>query len=161
MYRSADGVWASLVASSDAIFARLARAMGRPALAEDPRYATMTARLAHAVPLDGLIATWFEALPIDDAIAACEREGVPIARVNDVAAALREPHFIARDAFVRLPDPELGSLPAPAAVPRMMGAAPLAVPRTGPSVGEHNDAVWGELGLDTAALDALRRDGVI
>ncbi|MFZ4756757.1 MAG: CaiB/BaiF CoA transferase family protein [Burkholderiaceae bacterium] len=161
MYRSADGVWASLVASSDAIFARLARAMGQPALADDPRYATMTARLAHAVALDAMIAAWFEALPIDDAITACEREGVPIARVNDVAAALREPQFLARGAFVRLADPQLGSLPAPAAVPRMMGAAPLPVPRTGPGVGEHNDAVWGELGLDAAALDALRRDGVI
>jgi crotonobetainyl-CoA:carnitine CoA-transferase CaiB-like acyl-CoA transferase len=75
--------------------------------------------------------------------------------------ASADPHLAARGAIVRLPDPQLGSLPAPAVVPRAMGAAPLPVPRTGPLPGEHNDAVWGELGLDAAALEALRRDGVI
>jgi crotonobetainyl-CoA:carnitine CoA-transferase CaiB-like acyl-CoA transferase len=161
MYRSADGVWMTLVGSSDPIFARLCRAMGRPDMARDPRFAGMTARLANALELDATIAAWFGATPADTALAACEREGVPLARVNDVAAAMREPQFVAREAVVRLPDPELGSLPAPCTVPRMMGAEPLPAPRTGPATGEHNDAVWGELGLDAAALDALRRDGVI
>jgi crotonobetainyl-CoA:carnitine CoA-transferase CaiB-like acyl-CoA transferase len=161
MYRSADGVWVTLVGSSDPIFARLCRAMDRPDMARDARFASMTARLANLVELDDAIAAWFARTPADAALAACEREGVPLARVNDVTAAMREPQFVARGAVVRLPDPDLGSVPAPCAVPRVMGAEPLAAPRTGPGVGEHNDAVFGELGLDAAALDALRRDGVI
>jgi crotonobetainyl-CoA:carnitine CoA-transferase CaiB-like acyl-CoA transferase len=161
MYRSADGVWITMVASSDAIFVRLCRAMGAPAMATDPRYATQLARLGHLAELDDAIAGWFARTPAAEALAACEREGVAAARVNDVAAVEREPQFLARGAIVRLPDPELGTVPAPCAVPRMMGAAPLPPPRTGPGVGEHNDAVWGGLGLDRAALDALRRDGVI
>lgn len=161
MYRTADGAWMSLVASSDAIFGRLCRAMDAPAMAADPHFATMRARVANVDALDAAIATWFARTPADAALAACEREGVPLARVADVATVMADPHLAARGAIVRLPDPQLGSLPAPAAVPRAMGAASLPVPRTGPLPGEHNDAVWGELGLDEAALDALRRDGVI
>jgi crotonobetainyl-CoA:carnitine CoA-transferase CaiB-like acyl-CoA transferase len=84
-----------------------------------------------------------------------------VASGADVAAVTRDEHLLARGAFVRLPDPQLGSLPAPCAVPRLMGAEPLPVPRTGPLPGEHNDAVWGALGLVAAEIDALRRDGVI
>lgn len=161
MYRTADGAWMSLVASSDAIFARLCRAMDAPALAADPRFASMRARVEHVEALDAAIAGWFARRPAAEALAACEREGVPLARVADIATVMADPHLAARGAIVRLPDPQLGSLPAPAAVPRAMGAAPLDPPRTGPLPGEHNAAIWGELGLDAAALDALRRDGVI
>ncbi|MEI7446091.1 MAG: CoA transferase [Burkholderiales bacterium] len=161
MYRTADGVWMSLVASSDAIFERLCRAMDAGAMATDPRFATMRARLANVDRLDETIAAWFARTRAEAALAACEREGVPLARVADIAAVMSDPHLVARGAIVRLPDPQLGSLPAPAVVPRAMGAPPLAPPRTGPLPGEHNDAVWGELGLDAAALEALRRDGVI
>ena len=117
--------------------------------------------MANVDALDSAIAAWFARTPAAGALAACEREGVPLARVADVATVMADPHLAARGAIVRLPDPQLGSLPAPAVVPRAMGAAPLPVPRTGPLPGEHNDAVWGELGLDAAALEALRRDGVI
>lgn len=161
MYRTLDGQWITVVASSDATFDRLCRAMDRPALAHDPRFASMRARLAHLVELDAAVADWFAGMPADAVLAAAEREGVPLARVNDVAGARRDPQLTARGAFVRLPDPDLGSLPAPCAVPRVMGAEPLPAPRTGPAVGEHNAQVWSALGLDAAAIDALRRDGVI
>lgn len=161
MYRSADGAWVTLVASSDTIFARLCRAMDRPALPDDPRFATMLSRVAHAVALDDEVAAWFGTRTADEALAACDTAGVPAARVNDVAAAMREPHLVARGAFLRLPDPDLGSIPAPATVPRVMGAAPPVPPRTGPAPGEHNHEVWTSLGLDAATLAALRRDGVI
>jgi crotonobetainyl-CoA:carnitine CoA-transferase CaiB-like acyl-CoA transferase len=161
MYRTRDGAWVTLVASSDAIFARLCRAMDAPDLATDPRYASMSARVAHSEALDAPIAAWFACTPVEAALAACQREGVPLARVNDIAAVMRDPQFADRGAIMRLPDPQLGSLPAPCAVPRMMGAEPLPAPRTGPAVGEHNREVWAEIGLDDTMLAALRRDGVI
>jgi len=161
MYRSRDGAWLTLVASSDAIYARLCRAMDAPALATDPRFASMRARIANVAALDEAIAAWLASLPAEVALAACEREGVPLTRVNDIAAVMADPQFAAREAIVRLPDPQLGSVPAPCAVPRVIGAEPLPVPRTGPTPGEHNDEIWAEAGMDPATRDALRRDGVI
>jgi crotonobetainyl-CoA:carnitine CoA-transferase CaiB-like acyl-CoA transferase len=161
MYRTQDGAWVSLVASSDPIFARLCVAMGAPGLALDARFASMLARVAHSEALDVHIGAWFAGMPAAAALAVCEREGVPLSRVNDIAAVMADPQFAAREAIVRLPDLQLGSLPAPCTVPRMVGAAPLPVPRTGPDVGEHNREVWAEVGVDDAMLAALRRDGVI
>lgn len=161
MYRTQDGVWLTLVASSDAIFGRLCRAMGQPGLAGDPRFATMLERLAHRDALDDAIARWFADTAADAALDACEREGVPLTRVNDIAAVMRDPQFAARGAILRLADPQLGSVPAPCVVPRMVGADSLPVPRTGPGVGEHNREVWAEFGVDDEGLEALRRDGVI
>jgi crotonobetainyl-CoA:carnitine CoA-transferase CaiB-like acyl-CoA transferase len=161
MYRTQDGVWLTLVASSDAIFVRLCRAMEQPGLAGDPRFLSMLDRLDHRDALDEAIARWFEGTAADVALAACEREGVPLTRVNDIAAVMRDPQFEARGAILRLADPQLGSLPAPCVVPRMVGAEPLPAPRSGPGVGEHNREVWAELGIDDAGLAALRRDGVI
>lgn len=161
MYRTADGIWVTVVASSDATFARLCRAMDRVTLADDPRFATMNARLKHLEALDAVIAEWFATTPADAVLAAAAREGVPHARVNDIAGVLREPQLLERQAIVRLADPELGSVPAPCAVPRVMGVALPPPPRTGPGVGEHNASVWGALGLGAAQLEALRRDGVI
>lgn len=160
MYRSADGVWISMVASSDPVFARLARAMGEPSLATDPRFRDMPARLANLDALDGRIHDWFAARSADDAARALEAGEVPFSRVQSIADLVDDPHFAARRAIVRLPDPDGGSLPAPCVVPRLAGAD-MPVPRTGPATGEHNAEVFGRLGLDAAALAALRRDGVV
>ncbi|MNY76129.1 hypothetical protein D3C86_2156090 [compost metagenome] len=61
---------------------------------------------------------------------------------------------------MRLPDPELGSVPAPAAVPRF-DRVNSAAPRTGPATGEHNAEIYGALGLTKAALAELREARVI
>jgi crotonobetainyl-CoA:carnitine CoA-transferase CaiB-like acyl-CoA transferase len=84
----------------------------------------------------------------------------PFQKVYDVADVLADEHFKARGAITRLPDPELGSVPAPAAVPRFSGL-PQIVHRTGPGIGEHNAEVYGELGLGPADLERLRAGGII
>ena len=71
-----------------------------------------------------------------------------------------DPHYIARNAIVRLPDPDYGTLPAPCIVPRIIGRE-MRTPRTGPAVGEHNAEVYGEFGLDAADLATLRSQQII
>jgi crotonobetainyl-CoA:carnitine CoA-transferase CaiB-like acyl-CoA transferase len=160
MYLTRDRVWVSLVASSNPIFARLARALGRPELAGDPRFSTMQARVANCLALDAIIKEWFAARDCEEATRALDADEVPFARVQSIADITRDAHFGARGAIMRIADPELGSLPAPCIVPRIVGET-LPAPRSGPAIGEHNAEVFGALGLDEQALAALRRDGVI
>ena len=54
-YRSSDGSYIVIGGNSDAIFKRLMRLIGRPELAEDPRYRTNKERAKHAAELDALI----------------------------------------------------------------------------------------------------------
>ena len=56
VYPTSDGQMVLIAANQDTVFRRLADAMGRPELAEDPRYATHGARGANQEELDGLIA---------------------------------------------------------------------------------------------------------
>jgi crotonobetainyl-CoA:carnitine CoA-transferase CaiB-like acyl-CoA transferase len=160
MYCSRDGVHLSLVASSNPIFRRLAVAIGLPQLVEDSRFATMVARVDHYRELDAILDEWFRSHDYAQIAQALEPEGVPFARVQGIAQIVHDPQFVARHAIVRLADPDLGSVPAPHAVPRIIGHA-WSPPRTGPAVGEHNREIFGAIGLSDDQMAQLRRDGVI
>jgi crotonobetainyl-CoA:carnitine CoA-transferase CaiB-like acyl-CoA transferase len=160
MYRSRDGAHVSLVASSDAIWRRLCTEIGRPELIEDQRLASIALRVRHADLIDAAIGDWFARHDADAAITILQAAGVPCSRVQSIADIVRDPHFLARQAIERLEDPELGSLPAPCVVPRIVGE-PMPPPRTGPAIGEHNAEVFGRIGLAAADLQRLRDTGVI
>lgn len=160
VYRTLDGAWITLVGTSDAIFRRLCVAMGQPALGADPRFASNPARVAHLEVLDTMVARWCGAQSLELLSHALSEQEVPFSKVNSIDDVLADPHFQARKAFIRLPDPDLGSVPAPATVPRISGFHPRP-PRTGPGVGEHNQSVYGALGLSDADLAFLREQRVI
>ncbi len=155
VYRTRDDAWITLVGSSDATWRRLCEAMERPDLAADPRFAGNPQRVRHLDALDDIVARWCAGLDHEALGARLDAHGVPFSKVYSIADVLDDPHFAERRAIVRLPDDELGSLPAPAAVPRFSGHAP-PPPRTGPRVGQHNAEVYGALGLDEAQLASLR-----
>ena len=155
IYRTRDDAWITLVGSSDAIWRRLCEAMERPDMAGDARFAGNPQRVRHLDELDGTVARWCAGLDYEALRARLDAHGVPFSKIYSIADVLDDPHFTARNAIVRLPDDELGSLPAPATVPRFSGHAP-PPPRTGPRVGQHNAEVYGALGVDEAQLAALR-----
>ena len=160
MYRTADETWVTVVASSDATFRRLAEAMDAPQLAQAPEYATNAGRVRHIETLDATIAAWFAAQPYAAAAARLEQCQVPFSKVFSIADIVNDPQMEARQAIVRLPDADLGTVPAPCVVPRFSGYVPPS-PRTGPDVGEHNAEVYGELGIGEEELGRLRDEGVV
>lgn len=160
MYRCKDGVFFSLVASSNAIFARLCQAVGEPQWAEDPRFASNPARVANLVVLDDGLAAWFAGRDYETIARTLEEAGIPFSKVYTIADIEADPHFQARQAIVRLPDPDCGSLPAPCIVPRIAGRE-MPLPRTGPAVGEHNAEVYASFGIDAEELQRLRATAVI
>jgi crotonobetainyl-CoA:carnitine CoA-transferase CaiB-like acyl-CoA transferase len=160
MYKSRDGIYFSLVASSNAIFARLCQGIGQPQWASDDRFRTNPARVANMAALDGGLGDWFAARDYEAIATMLEAQGVPFSKAFTIADIEQDPHFQAREAIVRLPDPDYGSLPAPCIVPRVPGRE-MPIPRTGPSVGEHNAEVYGRFGLGEAELARLREAKVI
>ena len=160
LYESADHVYFSLVASSDATFARLAEAIGNPEWKDDTRFRTNPLRVRHLRELDLALARWFGARDYAEIAAILERGEIPFSKVYSIADIETDPQFVAREAIVRLHDPLYGSIPAPCIVPRVVGRTnPL--PRSGPDVGEHNDEVYASFGIDAAGLAQLRSEGVV
>ena len=134
--------------------------MGAPTLPADPRFATNPARVRHLDEIDGMVARLVRRSLRCAGSAALERHEVPFSKVYSIDDVLADPHFQARGAIIRLPDADLGSVPAPCVVPRFSGFAG-AAPRTGPAVGEHNTAVFREMGVERGGAAALEADGVI
>ncbi len=160
MYRSSDGAFFSLVASSNPIFVRLCQAIGRDDWAEAPRFRSNPDRVQHMAELDAGLAAWFAGQAFARIAEVLEQAGVPFSKVYTIEDIERDPQFIARGAIVRLPDPDYGSLPAPCPVPRVAGRE-LPTPRTGPATGEHNDEVYGSFGWSAEEIAHLRAERVI
>jgi formyl-CoA transferase len=71
-----------------------------------------------------------------------------------------DPHFAAREAIVTVPHPDFGDLPMQNATPRL-SATPGAVRSAGPALGEHNDEIYGLIGLDETERARLRENKII
>jgi len=160
VYRCRDGDYL-IGANQDSVFQRLCEAMGRAELATDPRYATHGARGERQAELDALIEAWTSERTVDEVEAAMSAAGVPAGRIYRAPEMLADPHFKAREALIELDHPRWGKLPMQNAFPKL-SLTPGSVRRPAPqTVGQDNAEVFGELGLDAAALDALKVAGVI
>ncbi len=160
-YPTADGFYVCIVAGSDANFARLCAAMGRPDLAGDPRFATLADRAAHGDEINGIVAEWTSGRTAADVTARCVEHDVPVGTAYSAADIFADPHMAARGDLVSVEDPVIGPVRQQAPFPRLAGH-PAAVPRGVPRLGEHNREVWcGLVGLSEAELDELAGRGVV
>jgi len=160
-YPTADGHHVCLVGASDANFARLCAAMGRPELVEDPRYATLADRAAHADAINDEVARWTLARTAAQVEAEALAHGVPVATAYSAAEIAADPHMAARGDLVTVADPVAGPVRQQAPVPRFVGEPPPALGGA-PRLGEHTREVLGDLlGLDEARLDGLASEGII
>ena len=161
VYSCSDGEY-MIGGNGDAIFARLAEAMGQPGLAQDPRFATHGARGAHQRELDELINAWTRTLTVDQLEALMIEHSVPAGRIYTGREMLADPHFAAREALVAIEHPEIGPIRMQAPMPKL-SETPSSVRRPAPlTPGQDNAEVYGErLGIGAAELAALAAAGVI
>jgi crotonobetainyl-CoA:carnitine CoA-transferase CaiB-like acyl-CoA transferase len=157
--RASDGYF-TVGANNDKLFEGLCRAIGRPELAEDPRFAGRSARMTHRAALieaiekttvDQTRAHWLERL---------DREGVPAGPINDYAEALRDPHALARQMVVDLMHPGAGPIKA-LGIPVKLSETPGAVDRPAPLLGQHTAEILTELGYSEDEQHELARRRVI
>ena len=160
VYPTADGADVVIAANADAVFRRLCKAMGRPELADDARFATHQARGEHQTELDGLVGGWSATLPCDDALALLDEHGVPAGRIFTAPDMLRDPQYLAREMVQRVTSTQGWDVPMTGVVPAF-SATPGSIRHPGPTLGAHTDEVLGELlGLDADALAELHASGV-
>jgi succinyl-CoA---D-citramalate CoA-transferase len=160
-YATGDGRFVCIVAGSDANFNRLCRAMGRPELADQPRWATLKSRAEDGDAINRLVAEWVATMTARQVEEVCVEHGVPVGLVYDAADILADPHMAARGDLVEVDDPRAGRHVQQAPFPRLDGRRPQA-PVAAPALGQHNRDVWcGLVGLGGDDLEAHRAAGVI
>lgn len=160
-YRTKDGHWLAMSGSAPSIAMRALRAVGRADLTTDPRFAEAQQRLRNAELIDSVMADWVAEHTLDDAMAVFEEAEVAAAPVYNAEQLRNDEHLRARQTFIPVADPELGSMTVQAPVPRF-SVTPGRVDHLGAAIGEHNDEIYGGLlGLGEAEREALRTEGII
>lgn len=160
VYRCSDDHYVALAASTPAIYERAMRAIGRPDLIEDARFADNLTRLDHADEMEQIVADWMIEHTQAEVIELFEREGAGIAPVYDIAQIVDDPHFAHREMIVTVDDDQLGPMKAPNVVPRF-SRTPGRIRHLGPKSGAHTDDVLRELGYDEERIAALHEEGVV
>lgn len=159
-FPSADGSFI-LAVGNDGQFRKFCEVAGIAHLADDPRFVSNKARVAHRAELIPLLrqatvfkttAQWVELL---------EKAGVPCGPINDLQQVFADPQVLARGLHLDLPN-ALGSTTPQVASPLRLSATPVAYRAAPPLLGQHTDALLQRLlGMDEAQVAQLREAGVI
>jgi succinate---hydroxymethylglutarate CoA-transferase len=159
-YAAKDAMMA-LAIGNDTQFAKCAAALGHPEWGDDARFATNRARVEHRLVVDGAIAEALAADTADNWLAKLKAAGVPCGRINSVAEALADPQTEARQMIETVEHPTIGDLKL-VGPPYKFSGTPASVRSPPPTLGEHTEEILREeLGLDAAAIVALREQKVI
>ena len=158
--QGSDGDWFILGVGSDNVWHAFCRHVGRDELAQDARFVSNAARIAHYDALLPIVRAIIRQKPAADWLAELRQVGVPCGRINTVAEALSDPHVIERGMIVELEHPALGLVKS-LATPVHLSDTPLAYYRHPPMLGEHTDEVIAQLGYSREAIGQLREQGVI
>jgi crotonobetainyl-CoA:carnitine CoA-transferase CaiB-like acyl-CoA transferase len=160
-YASSDGRFVCIVGGSDANFRRLCRAMGRPELADDPHWSTLSSRVADADTINDMVAAWAATRTARELEEVCVAHGVPVGVAYDAAEIIADPHVVARGDLVEVDDPFAGPHLQQAPFPRLDYRRPVP-PTPAPSLGQHNREVWCDLvGVSDEEFAAYVEAGVI
>ncbi|MEN9873868.1 MAG: hypothetical protein RL186_765 [Pseudomonadota bacterium] len=160
IYPSSDGMLI-IAANQDTVWRRLAELMGRPELANDPRYATHISRGEHQGELDVLIGEWTKTQTSEALEAACEAGGVPCGRIYRAPDMLTDAHFASREAIIEVEHPVLGGFKMQNVFPKL-SETPGNVRWTGPEMGTHTlDVLKDILGYDDQKIEALKSANAI
>ncbi|HXT33426.1 MAG TPA: CaiB/BaiF CoA-transferase family protein [Vicinamibacterales bacterium] len=130
----------------------------QPALAADPRFASNASRVRHRDELHAMIADVFARMTATAIVGRLEAADIAFARRNSVAEFVGHPQLAARDCWTEVASP-VGSLRALRPPVRMSGVDP--VMAAVPALGEHSEAILGELGFDAATIAGWRKEQMI
>jgi len=159
LFRAADG-WVSVACPDEKLWARLAQIIGRPEMAQDPRYATNTARVAQAAEVIAAVED-FTRTRTKAELAKLLGGITPFGPVYTASDIFADAHFAERRMLVEVEHPGSPTPVRIAGVPIKLSETPGAVRRRAPLLGEHTDEVLGGLGIDAQAIDRLREAGAI
>ncbi len=162
VYRArGDDAWLALSVADDMQWKALSSVIGDASWTGEACFATARGRLTHAVELDGLIGQWTQANQRDLLVSRLQAAGVACMPVLSVEEQWRHPHFLARGSRHRVELPVYGEDTLCSAPWRFPDFAPV-VDRCGPTTGQHNEYVFGEiLGLSAEEIAGLQQSGVI
>jgi len=147
------GDWTSLV--------EWVNADGMAADLGDPAWEDVRHRAVGAEHLFDVLDAWAARYTVEELVEGAQLRRIPYAAVRPPEGLLRDPHLAERGFFVPIEHPELGAMVPYPGAPFQLTGAPWQISRRPPLLGEHNDEVYGRIGVTAADLATLREQAVV
>ncbi len=158
--------WIALACFQDEEFRALARVAGHPEWADDPRFSSLAARLAHQEVLDALVSSWTRPEDAYQLMYRLQEAGVPAGVCQTAEDRCdHDPQLAHLEWLTEVTGTKIGRWPV-AEVPVKMSETPPyiggRIDRGAPGYGEDNEYVYGELlGMSSREIVDLAEEGVI
>ncbi len=160
VYPARDGLFI-LASANQSQWLAMCRAVERPELAADPRFASNGDRIANRAALNTVLSEIFTAHDRGHWEAVLSAAGVPVGPINDYFQAIEHPQAKFRHSIFSLPH-ELGVDVPAIASPLRMSKTPVSYRSAPPLLGQHTaEVLAGVLGMTPAVLDRLAAAGLI
>ena len=160
VYQALDG-HVAIICIREGHWRKVCQAMGNAEIAEDERFATMSARAANMDEVDALVNAWTSTLTRDQIFATAQAHGVICAPVQSLPDVVDDPHLAARGTLVKRQHPHLGEIALMHTPLRFSDIDPPEL--TGPpELGSATAAVLAEFaGVDEQELQRLRANEAV
>jgi len=155
--KAADG-WFVMGATNQKLWATLCRVLERPDLAADPRFATVSLRLANRLVLVEALEHSFAADTAEHWIERLLATGIPAGPILSYPQAFDSEHGRHRQMRIEIPHPNEGSVPNIGFAVKLQGT-PQQVRLPPPLLGQHTAEVLAEYGMDAAQHRTLAAAG--
>jgi len=158
-FTASDGDFVIAV-GNDALWRAFCRACGLETLGDDPQFATNRLRVQGYSVLKPAIAERLRTKTRAEWIAMLTAAGIPCGAVREVGDVLADPQLAARHMVEQVNHPTLGPISV-TGVPVKLSDTPGAVRSAPPTLGQHTEAILGELGFRREEVEAFRRGGTV
>ena len=155
-FRGSDGKYFTIGAGNQANWRRLCQAIGRPDLAEDPRFADGAHRIRNLNALQHELERTFATRPAAHWLAVLDAAEVPCGPIYTLDEVYKDPHVLARGMLIELEHPRAGKVPQ-IGVPVKFSLTPGRITRPAPTLGQHTQEVLQEAGFTHQEIESLRR----
>ena len=155
-----DGKYINVAVGSERIWGRFCQGMGREDLKDHPDYATNSVRVNHRGAMVSMLQEIFLTRPVAEWVEDLQAANVPCGPINDLADVFADPQVLARNMYLEMPHPTLGSIKQ-TGLPIKFSLTPGGLDRHPPLLGEHNQEILKSLGYSEADVQSLKAQSVI
>jgi len=159
-YQAKDGYILLLVAD-EVKWRAFCRVLEREDLIDHPRFATNALRIKHVDEMDALVTEWVGQRTRKEVMELLGKADITCGIVQDIPEVLSDPHLRVRGTLQDITHPVVGKVTVMGS-PLRFDEEPPTVDAPSPTLGQHNDLIYGKLlGLSAKEIASLKEQGVL